>query len=153
MSQSVCSVDFLLPADKEMKNNLCRFEFCQKQNHEMGGERERQKHKMGEGGGRERERERESEREREREREREKERGKSYSLHLTSVTGQTSGESSCGILLVVKPANLLPQHGSEGQLSQSDGQSVAGDCKTQHLRREHRQSSVSITTLCHGAGK
>lgn len=48
----------------------------------------------------------------------------SYSLNLWGVSGQSCGQSTGAVFMIIKPANLLSQHGLETQTPQSTSQQL-----------------------------
>ena len=62
-----------------------------------------------------------------------------HPLNLAGITGEPSGESATRVPLVVKPANVLPQHGLEGHQAEPRGQILTRYTETELLPASRKE--------------
>lgn len=71
----------------------------------------------------------------------------SHPLDLRGVSGQACGQGTGAVPVVVKPANLLAQHGLEAEAAQPAGKQLTGLGEGITLEARNRDSLASVLIL------
>lgn len=64
-----------------------------------------------------------------------------YPLHFTGIIGEMVGESSCVVPDVIKPANILTEHGPEQQTTHTRRQILTRYCERDILKSQNNNDN------------